>query len=737
MARSAIIVATVATPPDLRGVVLDGRYRIIDLLGQGGMGNVYEAVHVTLDKRLAIKTLHPRLAHDERFRERFLREAKAASTIHHPNVVQIMDFGDTPDGSVYFVMEFLDGKDLRALLKQRKKLPWSETQAILQQATSALAAAHRHNIIHRDIKPGNCFLTPIAGSGQLVKLLDFGIAKVGAEADAAAGAAALTGTGEVFGTATYMAPEQARGKNLDARSDIYSLGIMAYEMLTGQVPYTGVNPIHVITRHLSDDPKPLREHDASIPAAVEALVLQTMAKKPEDRPASMGELEAAMMAIPAEVAKPRKPRVTVPKLGAKLGPVPKLGPPPPIPGAARRPRRTLLATTDPTGAPLEPASSDAVPQPRSKVPTAPAAEASAEAASGDSSPPPSRRGRRVTLVASEPPAAQRAIKRTLLSSEASGELLPSVGAESSAVQPIPDAGTRPPPASASGTTAAEATSPHAASALGTGPLAQQNDGEFVQTGSQARLASGSLPRVDPPQRRPLGTIAAVLGIAALGVVSMAITLAMTRDEEPPTATPAANNAAAAVSPADSAATPEPPPAAAATPAAGPAVDAPPVADTPTLDAPPPQLADETPTSADDPPPAVEPQAEAEPEPEPAPESVEPEPEPVEPTAVDTEPEPELIIEDEDETPSRPNHLTQACADRRAAAEAAKKARDWRAVIKTTALGSCWSSAQQRDRKAMRVLAYVEVGNFKKCVAVGRYVKDPGVKRIVEQCKAKL
>jgi tRNA A-37 threonylcarbamoyl transferase component Bud32 len=284
---------------DLTGSTLDRRYRITGVIGKGGMGHVYEAVHIALDQRVAVKVLHPRYADEERYRERFLQEARAVSRIRHPNVVEIKDFGDTPHGSVYFVMEYLSGKDLGAVLQHQGALPWDRVRPILLQAAGALGAAHAKRIIHRDIKPGNCFLVEDEAEGlvDVVKLLDFGIAKVGGESRADAHGKGLTDTGEVFGTASYMAPEQALSKPLDARSDVYSLGIMAYEMLVGRVPFTGGSSIEVITQHVRDPPVPLRKHDPKIPVAVEALVLAMIAKAQGDRPESMAALERALRGI--------------------------------------------------------------------------------------------------------------------------------------------------------------------------------------------------------------------------------------------------------------------------------------------------------------------------------------------------------------------------------------------------------------------------------------------------------
>ncbi|MCH9688621.1 MAG: protein kinase [Deltaproteobacteria bacterium] len=298
---------------DLTGTVLDRRYEITGQLGRGGMGHVYDARHVLLDQRVAIKVLHPRYAYDERYRERFIREARSASRIKHRNVVRISDFGDTPDGSVYFVMEFLEGRDVGMELERSGAMKWPRVRHILMQAVSALRAAHTHDIVHRDIKPGNCFLTTNKDEGlvDFVKLLDFGIAKVGSDSHQDGESKGLTGTGEVFGTAAYMSPEQVAGGELGPRSDMYSLGVMAYEMLTGKVPFTGVNSIHVITRHLNDAPAPPREHDSTIPKSVEALVLKTLAKDANDRYESMGALEHALRSIPESAGQQPQRRTRV------------------------------------------------------------------------------------------------------------------------------------------------------------------------------------------------------------------------------------------------------------------------------------------------------------------------------------------------------------------------------------------------------------------------------------------
>ncbi len=290
-----------AAAQDLTGVTLDARYRLTRLMGAGGMGQVYEGQHDTLDRKVAVKVLLPRFAYDERFRERFLREARAASKVRHPNVVQILDFGTTPNDSVYFAMEFLEGRDLRTVLYQDGALPWARARHLLLQMTAALSAAHERNIIHRDIKPANFFVLHGHGVEDFVKVLDFGIAKVAADSNSedTSAAQSLTGTGEIFGTAKYMAPEQAFGASDDPRVDVYSLGVVAYEMLTQRVPFKGVSAFEIITRHVNEPPKPLRELVPDIPPQVEAVVLRAMGKKPDDRFSSMEEFRAAWAAISA------------------------------------------------------------------------------------------------------------------------------------------------------------------------------------------------------------------------------------------------------------------------------------------------------------------------------------------------------------------------------------------------------------------------------------------------------
>ncbi|MEM6997019.1 MAG: serine/threonine-protein kinase, partial [Myxococcota bacterium] len=282
--------------PDLQGQVLDGRFELLRRLGMGGMGVVYEAKHVRLRRRVAVKVLKQEFSQKHVYRQRFLREARSAAIIDHRNVVEILDFGETATGAPYFAMEFLGGQDLREMLRGGKRLPWARARGLLLQAVAALKAAHKQGVIHRDIKPANCVVCEDPETGEeTVKLLDFGIAKLG---DAASEDTDLTGTGEVFGTAAYMAPEQAFSRPADARTDIYALAVMAYRMLTGRVPFEGVNAFDVLTRHQNEAPRSPRTLEPSIPEAVDALLRRALQKRPEDRFQTMGEVELALRAVP-------------------------------------------------------------------------------------------------------------------------------------------------------------------------------------------------------------------------------------------------------------------------------------------------------------------------------------------------------------------------------------------------------------------------------------------------------
>jgi serine/threonine protein kinase len=271
------------------GSEIDGRYRVIELIGEGGMGKVYLAEHVEIGKRVALKVLHPSYSRMPDLVERFRREARAASKIGHPNIVDVTDSGATSDGSVYFVMEYLEGVELGSVIEREGAVDVARALKISTQISRALAAAHREGIIHRDLKPENIYLITRGGEADVVKVLDFGIAKT-TEAEAAR-ERRLTSPGMAMGTPEYMAPEQAAGRAADARTDIYSLGAIMYEMVTGIPPYSGDNFMEILTKKATQDPPPPSEVRADLPQQVSDLVSQAMARDPNLRPQTMEALE--------------------------------------------------------------------------------------------------------------------------------------------------------------------------------------------------------------------------------------------------------------------------------------------------------------------------------------------------------------------------------------------------------------------------------------------------------------
>lgn len=276
------------------GTVLAGRYEIDRLIGEGGMGEVYLARHKTIDKLLAVKILAPERARKPRTVSRFLQEAKAASKIRHENIVDITDFGEF-DGLAFFVMEYLDGEDLSAIVKREGRLSWKRARAITMQVLEGLGAAHGVGIVHRDVKPHNCFVSPRESNPEFVKLIDFGIAKLrdGSSEEQ------LTQTGAIMGTADYMSPEQGQGMELDGRSDLYSVGVILYRMLTGAVPFKAGNPMATVYQHVHTDPKPPSEAcpEAGLGREADAVVLKALAKNPDDRYANAAEFIAALRAV--------------------------------------------------------------------------------------------------------------------------------------------------------------------------------------------------------------------------------------------------------------------------------------------------------------------------------------------------------------------------------------------------------------------------------------------------------
>jgi serine/threonine protein kinase len=280
----------------LIGVELDGRYRIEKQIGEGGMGVVFLARHMVIEKAVAIKVLRAEVASDEAVVKRFVQEARAASRIGHPNIIDVTDFGTTKDGLTYQVMEFLEGQTLAALLQQEVTLDLTRALAIVAQMARALGAAHDKGIIHRDLKPENVFLMSREGRDDFVKIVDFGIAKV-QPTDANSAEPRLTRIGTVFGTPEYMSPEQASGRNdVDLRADIYALGVILYEMLCGRVPLRGDTTVRTLAMQMLDDPTPIREAypEVEITAEQESVIMAALAKKRSERYESMSDFLSAL-----------------------------------------------------------------------------------------------------------------------------------------------------------------------------------------------------------------------------------------------------------------------------------------------------------------------------------------------------------------------------------------------------------------------------------------------------------
>ncbi len=265
-----------------------GAYRAGRLLGEGGMGSVYEAIHTELNRRAAVKVLHPRYARNRKLVARFLNEARAVNIISHPTLVNIYEFGQLDDGTAYFIMEYIEGETLHHALRKLHGLPMDAMRSmqILRQIASGLAAAHAKVIVHRDLKPTNIMLVNDADlrGGERVKLLDFGIAKI-VELDVEQEQSALTATDALLGTPTYMSPEQCRNpRDVTDRTDVYSLGVIAYEMLTGHQPFRASSEIDTIMRHKQLVPPPASDLNPSIPSALATLVASMLAKSPMERP---------------------------------------------------------------------------------------------------------------------------------------------------------------------------------------------------------------------------------------------------------------------------------------------------------------------------------------------------------------------------------------------------------------------------------------------------------------------
>lgn len=276
----------------LVGTVLSERYRLVEKMGEGAMGWVFLAEHVDIKKKFAVKVLRPSLCRLNEAVSRFKREARAATSIGSQHIVDVTDFGQTDTGAAFFVMEHLAGEDLSSLIEREKTVPWERVRKITLQLCDALQAAHDTGIIHRDVKPANFYRVKRGDNEDFMKVLDFGIARLANPTDSI-----VTQTGVVMGTPDFMAPEQAQGRHVDHRADIYSLGASAYALLTGKPPFVGKNEYDVIYKQLNEEPKAPGEI-VSLPGWANNAILKAMRKDPDERYQTMREFSEALQGPP-------------------------------------------------------------------------------------------------------------------------------------------------------------------------------------------------------------------------------------------------------------------------------------------------------------------------------------------------------------------------------------------------------------------------------------------------------
>ncbi len=284
----------------LAGKVIAGNYRLEESIGSGAMGTIYRATQLSLNKTIVIKLLHRHLLGDPTLAKRFEREAKAASLLDNPNCINVIDFGQTDDGTLYIAMEFIEGVDLAELLYQEHPLEWRRVVGIVKQICTALDEAHANGVLHRDLKPENIMITQRRNQADYVKVLDFGIAKLQESSRGGAGTF-QTQAGVVCGTPEYMSPEQARGQKLDARTDLYSLGVLLYQLITNDIPFDGDSALAIVTKHLAEQaplPSKLRP---DVPPALERLTMSLMQKDRDLRPATALDVSAELDRIEREL----------------------------------------------------------------------------------------------------------------------------------------------------------------------------------------------------------------------------------------------------------------------------------------------------------------------------------------------------------------------------------------------------------------------------------------------------
>ena len=300
MEEKVMSVGSTIKPDAMIGKVIAERYEVISRIGAGGMGAVYKAKQIGMDRNVGIKIMLREYTQDEKTIKRFQIEALAVSRLNHPNTVRIYDFGQMDTGDLYIAMEFLDGKPLDDVLKQVGSISVNMALHIIKQLASGLAEAHSKGIVHRDLKPDNIFLVTVGNDPYFVKILDFGVAKLKRTDN---GLETLTQAGAIFGTPKYMAPEQCRGREVDGRTDIYAIGVILYQLLVGQTPFGGDSPLAIMLQHVQNEPKPptLLKPELDIPEEVEEIVMKCLKKEPAERYQSAGEFLAAIASAEAVI----------------------------------------------------------------------------------------------------------------------------------------------------------------------------------------------------------------------------------------------------------------------------------------------------------------------------------------------------------------------------------------------------------------------------------------------------
>src|SRR5438094_5169771 len=300
----------------LLGRVFDGKYRLDERLGSGGMGTVYRATHLLIDRPVALKVLSQRFVGDQTAQQRFRREARAAGRMQHPNAVTVTDFGATDDGYLYIVMELLEGRTLRDLLAHEAPLDSARAVSFMLQTCAAVGAAHEAGLIHRDLKPANIFIEQRPNFPAVVKVLDFGVAKFAVE-EHDDDYNTLTQVGAIIGTPRYMSPEQCAGTaSLTPAADVYSLGIILYEMLTGAVPFSAETPLALAMKQVTEAPRPPREIVPAIPRELETVVLHALAKHAADRPPDANEFRRELHATAEDLGLEHSDSTVTPTMDA-------------------------------------------------------------------------------------------------------------------------------------------------------------------------------------------------------------------------------------------------------------------------------------------------------------------------------------------------------------------------------------------------------------------------------------